>query len=574
MTKHLGNMLEPIALMDRHGADAVRWFMAAGGSPVVGPPGRATARSRRSSARCCSPTGTPSPSRRCTPDRRLGAVARPTRPRPSGRSLDRWVLSELHATGRARSTAGAGGVRHPARRPAAGRVHRRPVELVRPPLAGAGSGTATRRRSRTLHECVETVTLLLAPLTPFITERVWQDLVVPVTPDAPDSVHLASWPAATRRAIDAELARRWRWSGGWSSWAGPPAPSPGVKTRQPLSPRAGRGAGLDGAVRRTAGAGRGGAQRRVARRRSPRRRRPGRHHGEGELPRPGQAVRQARPGRRRGDRRRRRAALSPRPARAGTAAVVVDGEPVELGPEEVIVTETPREGWAVADRRGRDRGPRPGDHAGAAAGRAGPRRVRLIQEARKSTGLDVTDRIELRWTGDRPEPRAALAEHARPGRRRGAGHGLRRGRARRTPTRKRSPTSRWAWPSSSARCEPAGAGRLRFCASRATSSRAGCGTTRQPRRCAPPIGSQREELRDKPRPRPPEARKASGGPTARETAAYPSLRSPAAGPDATATAPFGRWLPAPGGGWSRGSPVLGDNTLEGRAPGGGSGGPP
>ena len=33
MSKHLGNILEPIPLMDTHGADAVRWFMAAGGSP-------------------------------------------------------------------------------------------------------------------------------------------------------------------------------------------------------------------------------------------------------------------------------------------------------------------------------------------------------------------------------------------------------------------------------------------------------------------------------------------------------------------------------------------------------------
>ena len=33
MSKHLGNVLEPIPLMDQHGADAVRWFMLAGGSP-------------------------------------------------------------------------------------------------------------------------------------------------------------------------------------------------------------------------------------------------------------------------------------------------------------------------------------------------------------------------------------------------------------------------------------------------------------------------------------------------------------------------------------------------------------
>ena len=33
MSKHLGNILEPMPLMERHGADAVRWFMLAGGSP-------------------------------------------------------------------------------------------------------------------------------------------------------------------------------------------------------------------------------------------------------------------------------------------------------------------------------------------------------------------------------------------------------------------------------------------------------------------------------------------------------------------------------------------------------------
>ena len=53
MSKHLGNMLEPIPLMDQHGADAVRWFMACAGSPWSAAPGRARPRCRRSSARCC-----------------------------------------------------------------------------------------------------------------------------------------------------------------------------------------------------------------------------------------------------------------------------------------------------------------------------------------------------------------------------------------------------------------------------------------------------------------------------------------------------------------------------------------
>src|SRR5690606_32851861 len=33
MSKHLGNILEPMPLMERHGADALRWFMLVSGSP-------------------------------------------------------------------------------------------------------------------------------------------------------------------------------------------------------------------------------------------------------------------------------------------------------------------------------------------------------------------------------------------------------------------------------------------------------------------------------------------------------------------------------------------------------------
>jgi isoleucyl-tRNA synthetase len=38
--------------------------------------------------------------------------------------------------------------------------------------------------------------------------------------------------------------------------------------------------------------------------------------------------------------------------------------------------------------------------------------VRLIQDARKSSGLDVSDRIELRWATPDPDLAAALTTHA------------------------------------------------------------------------------------------------------------------------------------------------------------------
>ena len=75
----------------------------------------------------------------------------------------------------------------------------------------------------------------MAPLTPFITERVWQDLVVPVTPGAPESVHLASWPEADLSAIDPELSKQMVLVRRLVELGRATRAESGVKTRQPLS---------------------------------------------------------------------------------------------------------------------------------------------------------------------------------------------------------------------------------------------------------------------------------------------------------------------------------------------------
>jgi isoleucyl-tRNA synthetase len=97
--------------------------------------------------------------------------------------------------------------------------------------------------------------------------------------------------------------------------------------------------------------------------------------------------------------------------RAGTASVSVDGAEVPLEEGDLVITETPREGWTVASGGGLtvalDLTLTPELER---AGRA-REAIRLIQEARKAAGLEVSDRIELWWTADGPMAEA-LTEHA------------------------------------------------------------------------------------------------------------------------------------------------------------------
>jgi len=97
---------------------------------------------------------------------------------------------------------------------------------------------------------------------------------------------------------------------------------------------------------------------------------------------------------------------------AGSASVQVPSlGSVSLSADDVIVTQTPLEGWGVATAGGEtvalDLAVTPTLRAEGWAREV----VRLIQEARKNDGLDVTDRIELRWAASDAELAAALAAH-------------------------------------------------------------------------------------------------------------------------------------------------------------------
>jgi len=99
--------------------------------------------------------------------------------------------------------------------------------------------------------------------------------------------------------------------------------------------------------------------------------------------------------------------------REGTATVDVDGETLPISGDEIVIAETPRSGWAVASA-GSDTVALDLEltHELRLAGLA-REVIRFVQEARKSSGLEVTDRIELWWrVGGSPEPAEAIRQHA------------------------------------------------------------------------------------------------------------------------------------------------------------------
>ncbi|MEU9773278.1 isoleucine--tRNA ligase [Streptomyces sp. NPDC047968] len=408
MSKHLGNILQPIPLMDQHGADAVRWFMAAGGSPWAAR--RVGHSTIQEVVRKTLLTYWNTVAFQALYARTAGWAPSEADPAPGERTvLDRWLLSELHTLVDQVTKAMESYDTQRAGKLLSAFVDDLSNWYVRRSRRRFWQGD--RAALRTLHDVVETVTRLMAPVTPFITERVWQDLVVPVAPDAPESVHLSAWPTADPGAVDPELSRQMALVRRLVELGRATRAESGVKTRQPLSRALVAAAGFEtlspelraqiteelNVTSLAALSEVGGSL--VDTTAKANFRALGKRFGKG-VQEVAKAVAAA------------DAAALALALRSGEASLEVGGETIALSPEEVIITETPREGWSVASDAGAtvalDLEITPGLRRAGLARDA----IRLIQEARKNSGLDVADRIALRWTSTDAEVASALAEHA------------------------------------------------------------------------------------------------------------------------------------------------------------------
>jgi isoleucyl-tRNA synthetase len=246
----------------------------------------------------------------------------------------------------------------------------------------------------TLYHVLVKYARLLAPFTPFITEEIYQNLVRSAYPQAYESVHHTAWPKYDPQAVDESLLEQMELARQIASLGLAARNSAGLKVRQPLARAlayAGGRRSLDDEfveiitdelnvktfefVEQ--------ASQLVRYQVLPDNKLLGPRFGA-QFPKVRAALAATDP-----------AAVAANVQAGLPVALVVDGQPVDLKPEEVLVQTHPVEGLAVsADKFATvavDATITPELRAEGLAREI----VRRVQDFRKQSGLDIADRIEL-----------------------------------------------------------------------------------------------------------------------------------------------------------------------------------
>ncbi len=234
MSKSKGNIVSPWEVVEKYGADAVRWYMFAAGQPYN--PRRFSADLVSESLRQFLLTlwntysffTTYANVDGWTPELAQGDLA----------AIDRWALARLNGLVRdVRDDLTNYDMNTPAKRleQFVDELSNWYVRRNRRRFWGSEMNGDKQAAYSTLYTCLVTISKLLAPFTPFVAESLYQNLVRSYDQNAAESVHMALYPEADLSLIDEELIRKTDLLLKAVSLGRAARKNAGMRVRQPLS---------------------------------------------------------------------------------------------------------------------------------------------------------------------------------------------------------------------------------------------------------------------------------------------------------------------------------------------------
>lgn len=240
MSKSKGNVVDPWSIMKKQGADAARWYMY-----TSAPPGD----SRRFSGKLVEEvisgfyltlwnTYSFFTTYANLDFEDVREILRNPVPVSQRDELDRWVLAELQVLVKNVTAAyedyDVTGCTRPVQE-FVDDLSNWYLRRSRRRFWASEKDTSKLAAYQTLYECLVTVAKLLAPAMPFLSESLYRDLVTALDPTAPDSVHLTFWVKPDEGLIDQALLDEMRLIKRLVSLGHAARNSVNLKVRQPLA---------------------------------------------------------------------------------------------------------------------------------------------------------------------------------------------------------------------------------------------------------------------------------------------------------------------------------------------------
>lgn len=207
MSKHLGNVVDPFEVLDKFGADAVRWYYYTTSAPWL--PKRFSEEAVQEGQRKFLATlqNTYAFFAMYAQIDGFDPLAHPL-DKTELTLMDRWILSKLNTLiDQVDDDLANYRVTESANKLAAfvDDLSNWYVRRGRERFWGKGMGGDKEAAFATLYHVLVTFAKLCAPFIPFLAEEIYQNLVVNNVPGAPESVHLCDFPVADKSKVDADI---------------------------------------------------------------------------------------------------------------------------------------------------------------------------------------------------------------------------------------------------------------------------------------------------------------------------------------------------------------------------------